>query len=72
MDAIGFQRPISGGRLALLIFDLLAIPGMCYFELECTYVLARSDLTADLPEGLLIQCESRSVTVISSASEILL
>jgi len=70
IDAIGFQRPISGGRLILLIFDLLAIPGMCYFELECTYVLARSDLTADLPEGLRLQCESGSVTVISSMSEV--
>lgn len=72
IDSIGFERPISGGRLSLLIFELLAMPGMCYFELECTYVLARSDLTRDLPEGLLKQCESGSVTIISSASEVLL
>lgn len=70
IDSVSFERPISGGRLGQLVFELLSIPGMCYFELDCTYVLARTDVTNELPEGLLEQCASQSVTVISSVSEI--
>lgn len=70
IDSVSFERPVSGGPLGKLIFELLAIPGMCYFELDCTYVLARTDVTKELPEGLLEQCSSQGVTVISSASEV--
>jgi hypothetical protein len=69
IDSIGFERPISGGALGQLIFELLSISGMCYFELDCTYVLAKTDVTKELPEGLLEQCSSGCVTVISSAAE---
>jgi len=70
VDSVGFQRPISGGRLAQLIFELLSVPGMCYFEQDCTYVLARSDVTADLPEGLVELCESGRAIIITSAEEV--
>lgn len=70
IDSVGFERPVSGGSLGQLIFELLSIPGMCYFELDCTYVLARTDVAKELPEGLLEQCSAGSVTVISSASEV--
>lgn len=70
VDSIGFERPVAGGRLDALVFELLAVPGMCYFEQDCTFVLARTDVTAELPEGLLEQCESSHVTVIASSSEV--
>ncbi len=68
--SIGFERPVSGGRLAQLVFELLGITGMCYFEQDCTYVLARSDVAADLPEGLTKMCELGRVTVISAVTEV--
>jgi hypothetical protein len=70
IDSVSFERPVSGGPLGQLIFELLSTPGMCYFELDCTYVLARTDVTKELPEGLLEQCSSGCVTVISSAGEV--
>ena len=70
IDSVSFERPASGGRLASLVFELLALPGMCYYELDCSYVLARTEITAELPPGLVDMCESGSVTVISSASEV--
>ncbi len=70
IDSVSFERPVSGGPLGQLIFELLAIPGMCYFELDCTYVLARTDVTKELPEGLVEQCSSGHLTVISSAGEV--
>src|SRR5689334_23306676 len=48
IDSVGFERPVSGGRLQSLVFELLALPGMCYFEQDCSYVLARTDATANL------------------------
>ena len=68
--SIGFERPVAGGRLGALVFELLAVAGMCYFEQDCTFVLARIDVTAELPEGLLEQCESGQVTVVASSSEV--
>jgi hypothetical protein len=70
IDSIGFERPVSGGRLASLVFELLGIPGMCYYELDCSYVLARTKITDELPPNLVGLCESGAVTVISSISEI--
>ena len=68
--SVAFERPVSGGRLSDLVFELLAVDGMCYFELDCSYVLARTDVTKDLPEGLIEQCETSRVTVIKTKSEI--
>lgn len=70
IDSVGFERPVSGGRLASLVFDLLGIPGMCYFELDCSYVLARTEITAELPPALVGLCASGAVTVVSSASDV--
>ena len=72
IDGISFERPVAGRALPDLIFRLLNLPSICFFELDCTYVLAKADITADLPEGLLEQCESGRVTVISSVEEIVL
>lgn len=72
IDSVGFERPVSGGRLNSLVFELLGVHGMCYFELDCNYVLARTDVTSELPEGLLQQCQSGRVTVISSEAEVAL
>ena len=70
IDSIGFDRPVSGGRLAELVFELLGVPGMCYFELDCTYVLARTDVSAELPEELLELCETGGVTIINSPHDV--
>lgn len=70
VDSIGFERPVSGGRLGALVFELLGVGGMCFFEQDATFVLARTDVTSDLPDGLLDQSESRRVTVIQSAGEV--
>jgi hypothetical protein len=72
IDGISFERPVAGRALPGLIFRLLDLPGMCFFELDCTYVLAKTDVTSDLPEGLAEQCPSGRVTVISSVEEIVL
>ena len=69
-DGVGFDRPVSGVRLRALVFELLGVEGMCYFEQDVRYVLARSDVTATLPEGLLELCETGRCTVISSAEDI--
>jgi hypothetical protein len=70
IESVIFERPVSGGRLAPLVFELLGLPGMCYYELDCSYVLARTEITAELPPGLADMCEPGTVTVISSASEV--
>jgi hypothetical protein len=70
LDGVGIDRPVSGGRLKTLVFELLGVEGMCYFEQDVTYVLARSDVTPTLPQGLLELCESGRCTVISTAEEI--
>ena len=70
IDSVGFERPVSGGRLAELIFELLGVEGMCYFEQDATFVLARADVEPDLPEGLLDQCEPRQVTIVASSQDI--
>jgi hypothetical protein len=70
IDSVSFERPVSGGRLASLVFELLGIPGMCYYELDCSYVLARTEITAELPPHLVGLCESGRVTVISSMSDV--
>jgi len=72
IDGISFERPVAGRALPGLIFRLLDLSGMCFFELDCTYVLAKTDVTGDLPEGLVEQCASGRATVISSAEEIVL
>lgn len=70
VDSISFERPVSGGRLGALVFELLGVGGMCYFEQDANFVLARTDVTADLPDGLVDQCEARCVTVIQSAEDV--
>ena len=70
IDSIGFERPISGGRLSELVFELLGVDGLCYFEVDVSFVLGRTDVTADLPKGLLELCETRRVTIVSSRTEI--
>ncbi len=69
---VHFERPAAGGGLADLVFGLLGIDGCCYFEQDCTEVLARSDLSAELPAELLDLCDSGSVTVVRSAAQIAL
>lgn len=70
IQTLAFLRPVSGGRLAEMVFALLAIPGMCYFEQDGTDVLARADLTNEIPEGLLSLCRSGKVTVVVSPQEV--
>jgi len=70
ITGISFERPVTGRGLPELIFALLDIPGTCFYELDCSYVMARSDVTSELPEGLLEACTLSSVTVISSAAEV--
>lgn len=72
IDGISFARPAAGRTLPDLVFRLLDLPGMCFFELDCTYVLAKTDVTDELPEGLVEQCASGRATVISSVEEIVL
>jgi hypothetical protein len=72
LDGVGFDRPVSGGRLQQLVFELLALEGMCYYELDVSYVLARTDVTDELPEGLRELCETGRCTVISQAEEVAL
>jgi hypothetical protein len=43
---------------------------MCYFELDGDAVLARTNLTGDLPEDLLEMCVDGSATVISSSTQV--
>ena len=70
VSGISLVRPQKGWRLPALIFDLLSIPGLCFYELDCTYVLARSDVTEHVPKKLLDLCPDRRVTVITSPYEI--
>lgn len=70
IDSVGFERPVSSERLRALIFELLGIRGMCYFEQDATFVLARTDLNADLPEELREQCESGQVTLVASIADV--
>ncbi len=70
IDGISFSRPASGPKLRSIIFELLGLPGMCYYELDVREVLARSDVSAHLPPELLQLCESGTVTVITSETEI--
>lgn len=72
VDGVGFDRPVSGGRLPQLVFELLSVPGMCFFEQDVSYVMARTDVTASLPEGLRELCSSGRCTVISKAEEVAL
>ncbi len=70
IDSVGFERPVSSDRLRTLIFELLGVRGMCYFEQDATFVLAKTDVTADLPEGLLDQCETGQVTLVRSLADV--
>lgn len=70
ITGIAFERPVASAALSEIVFQLLAIPGTCFFEADCTYVMARSDVTNDLPEGLLDQCESGQVTIVKTAEEV--
>ena len=70
ITSISFERPIFGGCFAQLVFDLLGISGMCYFEQDCIYVLSKTDVTSDLPDGLAKICKDGRVTVISSVAEV--
>jgi hypothetical protein len=72
VDGIGFERPISGGRLPQLVFELLSVPGFCFFEQDVSYVLARTDVYTALPEGLRELCASGACTVISRAEDVAL
>jgi hypothetical protein len=70
ITSISFERPGASAALADLVFQLLAIPGTCFFEADCTYVKARTDVTKNLPEELLDQCETGQVTIVTSAEEV--
>jgi hypothetical protein len=70
IDSIGFERPVFSDRLRKLIFELLSVRGMCYFEQDATFVLDKTDVKADLPEGLLDQCESGQVTLVRSFADV--
>lgn len=70
ITGISFERPASSVALSQVVFQLLAIPGTCFFEVDCTYVKARADVTNDLPEGLLEQCESGAVTIVTTAEQV--
>jgi hypothetical protein len=72
VDGVGFDRPVSGGRLPQLVFDLLGVEGMCYFEQDVRYVLARSEVTDSLPDGLRELSETGRCTVISNVAEVAL
>ncbi len=70
VDGISLARPVASKRLPQLVFDLLGIEGLCFFEQDVSYVLARSDVTASLPEALRELCLSGKCTIISYASEV--
>jgi hypothetical protein len=70
VDGVSLERPIASERLPRLVFDLLGIEGFCFFEQDVSYVLARTDVTASLPEGLRELCSSGRCAVISHASEV--
>lgn len=65
---IMFSRPRD--KLPPIIFDLLGIQGMSYFEQDVIHLFARSDITTELPEGLAAASAAGRLTIISSASEI--
>ena len=67
---LSFERPSSSATLREIVFEPLAIPGTCFFEVDVTYVAARSDVAADLPPELLELCESGQVTMLTDASEL--
>jgi hypothetical protein len=70
IDSIGFERPVYSERLRHLIFELLGVHGMCYFEQDATFVLAKTDVKGDLPKGLLEQCEAGQVTLVRSFADV--
>ena len=71
IDSVIFSRPdLLDIRLRSLVFDLLGIPGMCYFEQDVIHIYARSNLTEELPEGFLEESSAGRVTVISSEAEL--
>lgn len=70
INGVSITRPLRGGRLPALIFEVLGLPGMCYFEQDVEAVLARTDVGPDLPSELLDMCKDRKVTVIASADDI--
>ena len=70
ISGISIKRPVLSTALSRVVFKLLGFPGTCFFEADCTYVMARTDVTNDLPEGLLEQCETGQVTIIKTAEEV--
>lgn len=70
VEGISFERPVTGSKLRKLVFELLGLPGMCYFELDVSYVLSKSDISEFLPEDLIDVCESGTVTLVSTESDL--
>lgn len=70
VEGITFERPVTGNKLRKIVFELLGLQGMCFFELDVSYVLSRSDVSEFLPDELIGACESGTVTVVSTESEL--
>jgi hypothetical protein len=70
IDSVGFNRAVSSDRLRALIFELLGVDGMCYFEDGMDCVIARTDVTLDVPPDLLENCGTSAVKVIRSADDV--
>ena len=70
VEGITFERPVSGNRLRKIVYELLGLQGMCFFELDVSYVLSRSDVSEYVPDELIDACESGTVTVVSTESDL--
>ena len=70
VEGITFERPVTGNKLRKIVFELLGLQGMCFFELDVSYVLSKSDVSEFLPDELIDACESGAVTVITTESDL--
>lgn len=70
VEGITFERPLNGNKLRKIVFELLGLQGMCFFELDVSYVLSKSDVSEFLPDELIDACESGTVTLVSSESDL--
>lgn len=48
---INIQRPTLHPQLPQFIFDLLSIPGTCFFGTDMDFLQSRTDITSDLPDA---------------------
>ena len=61
---------MTGNKLRKIVFELLGLKGMCFFELDVSYVLSKSDVSEFLPDALIDACESGTVTLVSTESDL--